>query len=294
MAKVGFLGLGSMGQAMATRLVDAGHEVVVWNRSEAPRLKMEQAGATAVDHPAKALAVDVSVSMLANDQAADAVLSEEHLPDHRIVHANMASVSPDMGQSLAERLSSHGHGYVASPVLGRPNVAAAGGLNILAGGQAADIEALQPFYDVMGARTWPMGEDPRTANLVKIAVNYNIIHAIQALAESVALTTAAGVKPQDFVEVLTNTLFGGVVYTGYGNLVAEREYLPQAFSLELGLKDLGLAESAATAAGITLPTSSALRAVFDKALEQPDVADKDWSALAEITLSQLGESRKNI
>lgn len=291
MARIGFLGLGSMGQAMATRLVDAGHEVVVWNRSEEPRLKMEQAGATAVDHPAKALAVDVSVSMLANDQAADAVLSEDNLPSHRIVHANMASVSADMGHTLAERFLSLGHGYVASPVLGRPNVAAAGGLNILAGGQAADIDALQPFYDVMGARTWPMGDDPRTANLVKIAVNYNIIHAIQAIAESVALTTSAGVKPADFVDLLTNTLFGGVVYTGYGNLVAEREYLPQAFSLELGLKDLGLAESAATAAGITLPTSSSLRAVFDKALQQPDLADKDWSALAEITFSQLGESR---
>lgn len=293
MARIGFLGLGSMGQAMATRLVDAGHEVVVWNRSEEPRQQMEQAGATAVGHAAEALAVDVSVSMLANDQAADAVLSEENLPDHRIVHANMASVSPDMGHTLAKRFSSLGHGYVASPVLGRPHVAAAGGLNILAGGQAADIKALQPFYDVMGARTWPMGEDPRTANLVKIAVNYNIIHAIQAIAESVALTTSAGVKPEDFVEVLTNTLFGGVVYTGYGHLVAEREYLPQAFSLELGLKDLGLAESAANAAGITLPTSSALRAVFDKALEQPDLADKDWSALAEITLGPLDTSPDN-
>jgi 3-hydroxyisobutyrate dehydrogenase-like beta-hydroxyacid dehydrogenase len=255
---------------------------------------MEQAGATAVDHPAKALAVDVSVSMLANDQAADAVLSEGNLPSHRIVHANMASVSPDMGHTLAARFASLGHGYVASPVLGRPNVAAAGGLNILAGGQTEDIDALQPFYDVMGARTWLMGEDPRTANLVKIAVNYNIIHAIQAIAESVALTTSAGVKPADFVDLLTNTLFGGVVYTGYGNLVAEREYLPQAFSLELGLKDLGLAESSATAAGITLPTSSSLRAVFDKALQQPDLVDKDWSALAEITFSQLGESRENI
>ncbi|MEX2441486.1 MAG: NAD(P)-dependent oxidoreductase, partial [Pontimonas sp.] len=238
MARIGFLGLGSMGRAMATRLVDAGHEVIVWNRSEEPRIQMQQAGATAVDHPAQALAVDVSVSMLANDQAADAVLSKAHLPHHRIVHANMASVSPDMGHTLAERFALAGHGYVASPVLGRPHVAAAGGLNILAGGPATDIEVLQEFYDVMGARTWPMGEDPRTANLVKIAVNYNIIHAIQAIAESVALTTSAGVKPKDFVEVLTNTLFGGVVYSGYGHLVAERDYLPQAFSLELGLKDL--------------------------------------------------------
>jgi len=286
MARVGFLGLGSMGSAMATRLVEAGHEVVVWNRSEPPREEMAARGATAVASAAEALAVDVSVSMLANDQAADAVLSAENLPEHRIVHANMASVSPDMGDALAKRFADLGHGYVASPVLGRPNVAAAGGLNILAGGDEADIAELQAFYDVMGAKTWPMGANPRTANLVKIAVNYNIIHAIQALAESIALTSAAGVDPEEFVEVLTNTLFGGVVYTGYGNLIARRDYLPQAFSLELGLKDLGLAEGAAEAAGVSLPTSPALRALFEQALNHPELVDKDWSALAEMTLGQ--------
>lgn len=284
MARVGFLGLGSMGQAMARRLLDAGHDVVVWNRSEAPRTELARAGATAVETPAEALAQDVSVSMLANDGAADAVLSTENLPATRVVHANMASVSPDMGEKLAARFAQAGHGYVASPVLGRPAVAAAGGLNILAGGDPLDISTLQPFFDAMGTKTWPMGEQARTANVVKVAVNYNIIHAIQALAESVAITSAEGVEPKDFVEVLTNTLFGGVVYSGYGALIAERDYTPQAFSLELGLKDLGLAESLATSAGMELPSSAVLREVFEKALAEPDLVDKDWSALAEITL----------
>lgn len=288
MARVGFLGLGSMGKAMATRLIEAGHDVIVWNRSEGPRAELAALGATAVETPAEALSVDISVSILANDSAADEVLSEANLPESPITHANMASVSPDMGQALFERFQEAGHHYVASPVLGRPHVAAAGGLNILAGGRSEDIATLQPFYDAMGTRTWPMGEDPRTANLVKVAVNYNIIHAIQALAESVALAESAGVDASDFVEVLSNTLFGGVVYSGYGNLIAQRDYLPQAFSLELGKKDLGLAEAAAEAAGITLPTSSALRELFDHALAQPDLVDKDWSALAEVTFRQLG------
>jgi 3-hydroxyisobutyrate dehydrogenase-like beta-hydroxyacid dehydrogenase len=273
-----------MGQAMARQLIDAGHDVVVWNRSEEPRVELQRAGATAVETPREALAVDVSISMLANDPAADAVLSPENLPEARVVHANMASVSPDMGEKLATRFAEAGHGYVACPVLGRPEVAAAGRLNILAGGDSRDISVLQPFFDAMGTKTWPMGEDARTANVVKIAVNYNIIHAIQALAESVAITTAAGVKPAEFVEVLTQTLFGGVVYSGYGRLIAERHYTPQAFSLELGLKDLGLAESTARAAGIQLPSSAVLREVFEKALADPDLVDKDWSALAEITL----------
>lgn len=286
MARVGFLGLGSMGQAMARRLIDAGHDVVVWNRSAGPRDELASHGATAVETPGEALAVDLSISMLANDVAVDAVLCEDNLPSHRIVHANMASVSPDMAQQLSARFHQGGHGYVASPVLGRPNVAASGGLNILAAGSSEDIALLQPLFGAMGTKTWPLGELPHTANVVKIAVNYTIIHALQALAESIAIATSAGVKPSGFVEVLTSTLFGGVVFTGYGNLIAERNYTPAAFSLELGLKDLGLAEATAQAAGISLPTSSLLRELFEAALANPELADKDWSAVAEITLNQ--------
>ena len=286
MARVGFLGLGSMGQAMAQRLIDAGHDVVVWNRSAGPRDELASLGATAVETPAEALAVDLSVSMLANDVAVDAVLCEDNLPSHRIVHANMASVSPDMARLLSARFEQAGHGYVASPVLGRPNVAASGGLNILAAGLTDDIVLLQPLFDAMGTKTWPLGELPHTANVVKIAVNYSIIHALQSLAESIAIATSAGVKPSDFVEVLTSTLFGGVVFTGYGNLIAERNYTPAAFSLELGLKDLGLAEATAEEAGISLPTSSLLRELFETALADPELAEKDWSAVAEITLNQ--------
>ena len=286
MARVGFLGLGSMGQAMAQRLIDAGHDVVVWNRSAGPRDELASLGATAVETPAEALAVDLSVSMLANDVAVDAVLCEDNLPSDRIVHANMASVSPDMARLLSARFEQAGHGYVASPVLGRPNVAASGGLNILAAGLTDDIVLLQPLFDAMGTKTWPLGELPRTANVVKIAVNYSIIHALQSLAESIAIATSAGVKPSDFVEVLTSTLFGGVVFSGYGNLIAERNYTPAAFSLELGLKDLGLAEATAEEAGISLPTSSLLRELFETALADPELANKDWSAVAEITLNQ--------
>jgi 3-hydroxyisobutyrate dehydrogenase-like beta-hydroxyacid dehydrogenase len=286
MARVGFLGLGSMGQAMARRLIDAGHDVVVWNRSAGPRDELASLGATAVETPAEALAADLSVSMLANDLAVDAVLCEDNLPSHRIVHANMASVSPDMARILSARFQQGGHGYVASPVLGRPSVAASGGLNILAAGLTDDIALLQPLFDAMGTKTWPLGELPHTANVVKIAVNYSIIHALQSLAESIAIATSAGVKPSDFVEVLTSTLFGGVVFTGYGNLIAQRNYTPAAFSLELGLKDLGLAEATAETAGISLPTSSLLRELFETALADPDLADKDWSAVAEITLNQ--------
>ena len=287
MADVGFLGLGSMGMGMARRLIAAGHTVHVWNRSKGPVEALVDQGATEATTPAAALATKASFSMLANDSVAEMVLSEDNLrAAEGGFHANMASVSPECGRRLSDLALRVGVSYLASPVLGRPAVAAEGNLNILAAGSPDAIAAAQPFFEVMGKKTWPMGDSAEVANLVKVAVNYNIIHAIQALGESIALVETAGVDASDFVELLSNTLFGGVVYQGYGNLIAQKEYLPQSFSLELGLKDLSLAEGAAQDAGITLPTSGVLRSLFEAALASPELVDYDWAALAEITRQQ--------
>ncbi len=287
MPTVGFLGLGNMGLAMAKRLVDAGHDVVVWNRSSE---KIDQAvafGARAAKSPTEALATGMSFSMFANDQAADQVLSVEALEAARGgIHANMASLSPDTASALSKRAGGCDVSYVASPVLGRPHVAESGGLNILAAGPAVAIDQAEPFFQAMGTRTWRFGERPETANLIKIAVNYNIIHAIQALAESVALVERHGVDAEGFTELLSNTLFGGVVYTGYGQQIAAKNYLPQAFSLELGNKDLHLAIDAANQAGLRLPSAPVLTELFDHALTRPDLGGLDWAALAEITREQ--------
>jgi 3-hydroxyisobutyrate dehydrogenase-like beta-hydroxyacid dehydrogenase len=283
MATIGFIGLGTMGKAMATCLVNAGHDVVVWNRSKEPVAEMVALGAREAATPVDALATGASFSMLANDAAAEAVLSAENLSQGSGFHANMASVSPDCGARIAEVAKGAGIDYIASPVLGRPQVAAAGNLNILAAGDAEVIAQAEPFYSVMGTRTWPMGTDPRVANLVKVAVNYNIIHALQALGESISLVEKDGVDPEAFVELLSNTLFGGVVYQGYGNLIAKREYLPAGFTLDLGLKDLSLAESAAEANGSSLPSAPVLREVFEAALADSSLDGFDWAAVAEVT-----------
>jgi 3-hydroxyisobutyrate dehydrogenase-like beta-hydroxyacid dehydrogenase len=283
MATIGFLGLGTMGKAMASRLVEAGHDVVVWNRSQGPVDDMVALGARAASSPAEALATGASFSMLANDQAAEAVLSAEHFSQGSGFHANMASVSPDCGARLAAVAKEAGIAYIGSPVLGRPAVAAAGKLNILAGGDPETIAQAEPFYSVMGVRTWPMGERPELANLVKVAANYNIIHALQALAESIALVEKNGVDPEAFVDLLSNTFFAGVVYQVYGNLIATREYLPAGFTIDLGLKDLSLAEQAAASSGTSLPTAPVLRQVFEAALADDSLDGFDWAAIAEVT-----------
>lgn len=284
MADLGFLGLGTMGAEIARRLVDAGHTVHAWNRSPGPVDDLVAAGAVAAATPAEALAQPVSFSMLANDEAAESILDAANLSGSAgRVHVNMASVSPDAADRLAMVAADEGVGYVAAPVLGRSTVAAAGKLNIMAAGDTATVDALEPFLAVLGMRTWRLGERPRMANVVKAAVNYNIIHAIQALGESVELVERHGVDRSEFVDLLTESLFGGIAYTVYGAAVAERRYTPPGFSMELGFKDLGLAESAAAEVGVELPTAPVLHELFEQALADDEMRGYDWGGLAEVT-----------
>jgi 3-hydroxyisobutyrate dehydrogenase-like beta-hydroxyacid dehydrogenase len=285
---VGFLGLGGMGSAMAGRLLETGHDVVAWNRSPDAVAAMVERGATAAASAAEALAQPISLSMLANDEAADAVLSTDNLgtaPGR--IHINTASISPRLAARLQERFEAVGVRYVGSPVLGRPPVAAAGKLNILAAGAPADVEAVLPVLESLSARVWRLGERPPMANVVKVAVNYNIIHALEAIGESVAMVERQGIPAAEFAELLSSTLFGGVVYQGYGQIIASQSYVPAGFAMELGLKDLSLAEDVAADAGVTLPTAPALRAVFERALRDPELGEADWAAIAEISRRDL-------
>lgn len=286
MTRLGFLGLGTMGAAMARRLVEAGHEVVVYNRTASAADELVAAGARPATTPAEALACPVSFAMLANDEATDAVLAADQLPGSGI-HVNMASISGALADELEQRFTAAGVSYVAAPVLGRPAIAAAGSLNILAAGPADAIDAVAPYLDVLGAKTWRFGDRPRMANVVKIAVNYNLIHAIEAIGESVALVERHGVGAQEFVDLLSSTLFGGVAYTGYGNIIAQRAYDPPGFTVSLGLKDLALAEQVADEGGVRLPTAPALRAVFERTLAEPALRDLDWGAIAEVSRKDL-------
>lgn len=283
MTDVGFLGLGTMGAAIARRLLDDGHRVTVWNRSRGPVDDFVASGAIEASSPAEALAAPVSFSMLANDEACDEVLRWETADPAGRIHVNLASVSPAAADRLTATAATAGVTYLAAPVLGRANLAAAGKLNIMAAGEPAAIDAVQPLLEVVGVRVWRLGDRPRMANVVKAAVNYNIIHAIQALGESLAMVEAHGVEGRDFVELLTNSLFGGVAYTVYGQEIVDQAYRPPGFTMALGRKDLGLAESVAAEAGVTLPVAPVLRQLFETALADPELRDADWGALAEVT-----------
>lgn len=280
--KVGFIGLGAMGSAMASNLVAKGHAVTVWNRSEAAAAPLVSLGARLAKAPDRVALGDAVCSMLANDQAVRAVFFDGGLLDAMdpgTVHVNHATISVALAQELVEAHAMRGIDYVAAPVFGRPDVAAAAKLNIVVAGKATAVERVSPLLDAMGAKTWPMGEDPVRANVVKIAGNFMLASAIEAMAEASTLTRAYGVGAADFLEVMTSTLFAAPAYQGYGKLIAEQRFSPPGFAMPLGLKDVGLALGAGEAKRVPLPFASVLRDGFLDALAHGGEA-LDWSALA--------------
>ena len=284
MTRIGFLGLGNMGSAMARRLVDAGHDVIVWNRTPRAAAELVAAGASLASTAAEALAAPASFSMLANDEAAEAVLTVENLSGEAgRIHVNTASISAAAADRLERVHREAGVGYVASPVLGRPSVAAAGNLNLMVAGPDELVERVMTFLEPLSVRVWRFGERPRRANVAKVSMNFMLLHAMQAMAESITLVEAHGIDASDFMELATNSLFGGVAYGGYGPMIAERRYRPAGFSMALGLKDLSLAEDLAEEGGIVLPTAAVIRDRFERALADEELADLDWSAMAEVT-----------
>ena len=287
---VGFIGLGRMGRAMAACLVRAGHSVRVWNRS--PEAARAVAGARPVATAAEAFASDAAVTMLADDAALRAVIVEGGLldaPERPGLHLSMSTISVALARDLAAIHERAGVAYLAAPVFGRPDVAEKGALNIVAAGDPGALERAGPLLDAMGAKTWPFGPEPHRANAVKLAGNFMLVSAIEAMGEAAAFAEGHGVAGADLLDLLTNTLFASPVYKGYGASIAADRYEPPGFNLRLGAKDIRLALAAAEAVGVPMPFASALRDNLIEAIAMGD-GDKDLAALARVAARRSGRA----
>lgn len=286
---VGFIGLGAMGSGMAADLIKAGHKVRVWNRSRGPAEKLAKQGATVVERPEEAFQGEAAVTMLADDDAITAVILDQGVLAHarrNLVHVVMATISVGFAQRLEKIHADRNLAYVAAPVMGRPDVAAAGELNILAAGDAAHIRRVQPLLDAMGKATWVIGSTPHQANVAKLAANFMLASAIEAMAESIALARRHDVDPKKLIEIFTSTLFAAPAYKIYGPAILDGGFKP-GFRLALGLKDVRLALAAGEQVGAPLPFASVLRDNFVDAIAHGD-ADRDWAAVSNVALRRAG------
>ncbi|HEY0528243.1 MAG TPA: NAD(P)-dependent oxidoreductase [Gemmatimonadaceae bacterium] len=290
---IGFIGLGTMGSRIAANLIRAGHRVRVWNRSRASVDMMSRQGAVPVASAREAFSGDAVFSMLADDAAVRAVI-EPLLDDapKGLVHVNMATVSVGLGKDFAARHHERGLYYVAATVFGRPELAAAAKLTVVAAGDPVAIARVQPLLDVIGQRTWPMGDLPERANVVKLAGNFMLGAAVEAMAEAAAMSWSYGIEPADMLNVMINGVFAAPAYQYYGDAIAKQRYEPPGFRLSLTLKDLRLALAAADEATAPMPLANV---VYESLLEAAANGDgeRDLAALAKVSMRRIGREKSS-
>jgi 3-hydroxyisobutyrate dehydrogenase-like beta-hydroxyacid dehydrogenase len=283
--KVGFVGLGKMGLGMAANILKGGHELQVFNRTPGRSGELTRLGAQEAMKIAGVSASDVVISMLANDEAVESVVFGaggmlESLPKEAI-HVSCSTISVSLSKRLATAHESAGQHYLAAPVFGRPEAAAAAKLFVVVGGALAVIKSCMPLLDCIGQRTFVISDRPEAANLVKLSGNFLIAAVIEALGEAIALIGRGGVDPGKYVELLTSTIFNVPVYKIYGNLIVEGKFEPPGFTAVLGQKDIVLALAAADALGVSMPIANQIRDRFSTLLAGGGES-LDWSAIGQL------------
>ncbi len=281
--QIGFIGLGSMGTAIARNLAKAGHEVRAWNRTAVAPDTVP--GVTLIDDAAEAFQTEVVFTMLSDDAAIREVILEPALLERApagLIHIVTSTISVAFANELTRLHDMAGVGYVSAPVLGRPNIAAKGELNMLVGGKADVVAAIEPVLAPLSKKIWKLGEVPAQATAAKLAANMMIAMAIEAMAEGVVLTESVGLDRARFFEMILGTLFAGRTYESYSAQITESSFEP-GFKARLGLKDLRLAAEAGRATGRDLPMLEAVRNRLGEAVSS-GLGEKDWSIMADVTV----------
>lgn len=281
---VGFIGTGRMGTPMVRNLIAAGFSVRVYNRTAAHASNAVAAGAVACGTPAETVAADgIVLSMLADDAAVREAMVGKHGILDKLgpggIHVSMSTIAPATAGELAQLHDQRGSKYVAAPVFGRPDAAAAKKLWVCTSGDAGAKSRVRPVLEALGQGVVDFGDRVESANVLKLCGNFMVAAATEAMAEAFTLAEKAGVNKQAALELLCGGLFASPIYRNYGQSVADVSHDPAKFLLRLGLKDLRLVREAADQYGTPMPLADL---VFNRL--QSGVAkgrgEMDWTGLA--------------
>lgn len=282
--KIAFIGLGRMGQGMAHLLLKADHELTVYDMFPEQAASLKDAGARVAESVADAcLDAELAITMLPSDAVMESVASASDgilagLSEGAI-HAAMGTHGIDIIRKLTSLHAEKKQKFIASHVLGRPDLAATGQLTIVPGGDPDVVQKLQPIFDVLGKQTVVAGNEPQAASAVKIANNFVLGCAIEAMGEAMSLVRKLGVDPHLFHGVLVDGLFGAPAYQVYGKMIADQAYDSIGATAVIGLKDMNLALQAAEAAEMPLPSANVMRDRLLGAIAHGDAA-LDWAVVA--------------
>ena len=281
---VGFVGLGRMGSGMAGRILEAGHDLVVYDVIAAEHRAGGGGGGTRRFVARRSVSGrDIVITMLAEDAAVHAVVFgngglRDSLPAGAI-HLAMGTYGIATIRALAAAHAAAGQTLVAAPVLGRPDLAASGQLGIVKAGPAGALSRCEPLFAVIGRLTFHAGTEPEAASAIKLANNLVLGCAIQAMGEAFSLVRKYDVQPQVLYDVLTDGLFSAPAYKVYGKIMVEESYDRAGSTIALNLKDANLIIGAGDIARVPLPSGNTFRDRLLGAIAHGD-ADKDVAALA--------------
>jgi 3-hydroxyisobutyrate dehydrogenase-like beta-hydroxyacid dehydrogenase len=271
---------------MAANLLKAGYSVRAWDRTPARAAALAAEGVTVVSRPEDvAEAGSLVISSFSNDRVLEEVVAANQELLRRLgaggIHVSTSTVAPDTSRRLADGHRHHGVTYLAAPVLGRPDAAAAAKLWIFLSGPAGAKDRVRPVLAALGQGVFDLGEDAGAANLVKLACNFLLASAIEALGEAFTLAETNGIERGRLAELLVQTVFDCPAYRNYSRLIAEKRYQPSLFKLSLGRKDVGLVLQTAGSSKVPMPLATLLHDHF-LAAEAKGQGDLDWTALAAV------------
>jgi|SRR5579862_4251679 len=292
---IGFVGLGRMGSAMAANLAAAGHRVIAYVRHQDQLDRLAKIGLDPTVDITKLFGCEIVISMLPDDDAVRAVVfgnadaHDEGLASRLLpgaIHLSMSTISTAAASNVAREHARRKQGYVAAPVFGNPDAAKAHLLYIIAAGEPDDVERCRPLLDVIGQRTFVVGTNPPAANLIKLLGNMMTATTLEVLGETVALFRKRGLDPKTFIDIMTNTMFGGTVHRNYGDRLVRESYTP-GFVMPLALKDVRLALAEADNSGVPMPSVEVVRDRLTTGIAR-GYGDLDWTALGLIAAQEAG------
>ena len=289
--KVSFIGLGKMGFPMAANLLAAGHRVTVYNRTKSKADELATRGAIVVDAPEECDDSSVLITMLSDDHALEELLLSNNkfvdalLP--KTIHLCMSTISVALSERLAQVHAAAGQIYVAAPVFGRPEAAASRSLRIVAAGPKNGIDSCSPLFEALARKTFVLGSTAPHAHALKLGSNFLLFAMIESLGEAVAFARKSGLDPNEFVNIITETVFDSGAYRVFGPMIAQARYEPVAFPLSLVLKDVGLMLLAAEHAAVPMPFANVMRDQLSSAIAR-GYQDLDETALARIAAENAG------
>ena len=290
---VALIGLGQMGLAMAGNLLKAGYRLRVWNRTPDKAGPLVERGATAAASPAEAVGAGTSIviTMVTDDAVLNDVVhgaggfASALRPG--VVHVSMSTIAPITAEALAADHAGRGAGFVAAPVFGKPDAAAAARMVICVSGDPDSKARVAPMLAVLGHRIADFGENPAAAPTIKLAGNFMIGAAIEAMGEAFTLAEKTGVPRQLINELFSTTLFACPIYQNYGKMIASRHYQPAGAPPPLIRKDMRLVLEHAGRQQVPMPLASL---VHDRltATVAKGVTGVDWTAFVEEVSTAAG------